>query len=688
MSTVQRRTTPPIAERRLRIATIHGDRLVDNYFWLRDKEDPRVIAHLMAENAHTAAGTKHTAALEGTLYKEFLGRIKESDRTVPYLRDGYWYYSRTERGMSYPIYCRKRGTLEEMEEVVLDQNVLAAGKKFHGLGGLDVSPDGLTLLYIEDLTGFREYTLHVKDLARGEIIERIPDVWNGTAWGDDNRTFFYVRPDSAKRANTVWRHVIGTPPAHDTRVFEEHESAFTVSVLRCRSRKYIFIRADGFASSEWWAIPAATPGAVPRVIVKRRLNVEYSVEHGGGFVYILTNDSAPNFRILRAPDDDQSFANWTEWVSHRADVFLESLDVFGSFVVLTERRGGLRRLRVVSLEADRPVEVTFPEEAYGVFPTGNYEFESQVFRFTYSSPVTPSSLYEYNMRTGERELKKRQEIPNGFDPSGYSVHRRTARARDGVEVPISVLMRNGTVLDGRSALLLYAYGAYGATTEPTFNPTVLSLVDRGMIYAIAHVRGGQEMGRGWHADGRLMMKKNTFHDFIDAAEYLVRTGYSTPDRLVAFGGSAGGLLMGAVANMRPDLFKAIIADVPFVDVVNTMLDMSLPLTAQDRQEWGDPNDPKQYEYMRSYSPYDNVERRAYPWLLVTTALNDSQVMYWEPAKWVAKLREMKTDSNPLYLKVNFAGGHGGSSGRYDRLGELAFRYAFILDAVGLAESAA
>ena len=684
---VQAPPNPPVAKIDPKITTLHGEKLVDNYHWLRNKGSAEVTAYLEAENAYVEAGMKHTAALQETLYNELLGRIKETDTAVPYHKDGYWYYTRTEQGKNYPIFCRKRGTLEASEEVILDQNALAEGNKFHALGGLDVSPDGSKLLYLEDLTAFREYTLHVKDLARGQIIESIPKVWNGTAWANDNSTFFYMTADAAKRGDTVWRHTIGTPREKDARVFHEPDVLNSVTVYRSRSDGVIFIPSTGFTSSEWRVIPAGEPLAAPRVIAARRPNVEYSVEHGNGFFYIVTNDNARNFRIVRAPDQGGAPDTWKDWVPHRADAFVEDVQVFRRFAVVSERREGLRRFRVMELEKGESHDVTFPETAYGVYPASNPEFDTELFRFTYSSLVTPSSVYDYNVTTRQRDLKKRREIPSGFDPARYEVQRRMARARDGVEVPVSILVRKGARLDGSNPLLLYAYGSYGATMEPTFDSNVLSLVDRGFVYAIAHIRGGQEMGRQWYDDGKMMKKKNTFHDFIDVAEDLIKAGYTRADRLVANGGSAGGLLMGVVANLRPDLFRAIVADVPFVDVINTMLDASLPLTTQEWEQWGNPQNAEHFAYMRSYSPYDNIERKAYPWLLVTTSLNDSQVMYFEPAKWVAKLRASKTDRNPLYFKTNMAGGHGGSSGRYQRLRETAFRYAFMLDAVGLARTA-
>jgi oligopeptidase B len=667
-----------------KVDTLHGEVRVDDYFWLREKTNPEVTAYLEAENAYTTQKMKHTEALQDKLYQEMLGRIKETDLSVPVFDTGWWYYSRTEQGKNYPIFCRKRGSLSAPEEVYLDQNALAEGKKFHALGGVDVSPDGETLLYLEDLTAFREYTLYVKDLKTGKIVDQIPNVWNGTAWANDNKTFFYMTADSAKRGNTVWRHVIGTPREQDAKVFQEDNVLNNVGVQRSRSGKYVFITADGFTSSEWRIIPTASPTSEPRVVAARRPNVEYSVDHADGFFLILTNDSATNFRIVKAPEDNPGPANWVDWLPHRDSVFVEGVDAFKNFVVVSERSGGLRRLRVADLKSNKTHYVTFPEKAYGVYPGGNPEFNTQTYRFSYSSLVTPNSVYDYDLATRKRELKKRQEIPSGYNANSYEVQRFMAPARDGVSVPVSVLLRKGTQLDGSHPLLLYAYGSYGFTLEPTFNSNVLSMVDRGFIYAIAHIRGGQEMGRRWYDDGKMLKKKNTFNDFIDVAEELIRRKYTTSERLVANGGSAGGLLMGAVANMRPDLFRAIVADVPFVDVINTMSDASLPLTAQEWEQWGNPAVPEQYAYMRTYSPYDNEAAKAYPWMLVTTSLNDSQVMYWEPAKWVARLRSLKTDQNPLYLKTNMAGGHGGSSGRYERLHEAAFRYAFMMDAVGLA----
>ena len=675
---------PPIARRIPKVDTLHGEVRVDDYYWLREKSDTQVIRYLEAENAYTETMTRHLEPLREQLYNEMLGRIKETDLSVPY-RDGeYWYYTRTEQGKSYPIFCRKKGSLDAPEEVILDQNALAAGRAFHALGGFEVSPDGMRLLYLEDTTAFREYTLYVKDLGTGRLMDSIRGVWNGTAWANDNRTFFYMRADSAKRGNAVWRHVTGSPE-RDARVFQEDNVLYNVSVFRSKSGRYAFIPADGFTSSEWRVVPLDAPAMQPRLIAGRRPDVEYAVDHIEGAFLIHTNDGARNFRIVRASEADPSPGAWQDWLPHRDSVFVEFFEVFRGHVVVAERMGGLRRLRVTDLASGAAHYVEFPEAAYGVFPSGNAEFDLATVRFQYSSLVTPSSVFDYDMRTRERTLLKRQEIPSGYDAARYEVRRIMAPARDGVRVPVSLLLPKGATLDGSSPLLLYAYGSYGATMEPTFNANVLSLVDRGFTYAIAHIRGGQELGRQWYDDGKMMKKKNTFNDFVDVAEELIRQRYTSPDRLVANGGSAGGLLMGAIVNMRPDLFRAVVADVPFVDVINTMLDAALPLTAQEWEQWGNPRNPEHYAYMRSYSPYDNVVAKPYPPLLVTTSLNDSQVMYWEPAKWVAKLRATKTDTNPLYFKINMKGGHGGSSGRYDRLREAAFRYAFMLDTVGRAE---
>ena len=675
---------PPVAERVPKVDTLHGETRTDDYFWMKRKTDPKVVTYLEAENAYTDAMTAHTAALRDSLYQEMLGRLKQTDLSVPYRAQGYWYYTRTEEGKAYPIICRRRGTMSAPEEVVLDQNELAAGKKFHALGGFDVSPDGQRLLYLQDTTGYREYTLYVKDLQTGRLVDSIPNAWSGTAWADDNRTFFYMTADSAKRGNAVWRHVTGQARSMDASVFREDSLLYNVSVSRSRNGKYVLIPTSSFTTSEWRVIPTAAPASAPRVVAPRRDGVEYDVEPVDGAFLIRTNaGGSHNFRVVRAPENDPSPANWRDWLPHRDSAFVEGVDAFKQFIVVSERTGGMRRLRVLEPSGRSAHTIALPEQAYGVFASSNEEYDTPTFRLSYSSLVTPSTVFDYHVAARRLEVRKRTEVP-GYDPSRYEVRRAMAPARDGTPVPVSILVKKGAELNGQSPLLLYAYGSYGATTEPTFRSGVFSLVDRGFVYAIAHIRGGQEMGRRWYDEGKMLSKRNTFFDFEDVAEWLVRERYTSADKLVANGGSAGGLLMGVVANERPDLFRAIVADVPFVDVINTMLDASLPLTAQEWLQWGNPQVKAEYEYLKSYSPYENVRAQRYPWLLVTSSLNDSQVGFHEPTKWVARLRTLNTGTNPLLLRMNMAGGHGGSSGRYDQLREQAFRFAFMLDAVGLA----
>ncbi|HEX9084384.1 MAG TPA: S9 family peptidase [Gemmatimonadaceae bacterium] len=677
---------PPIAKTVARIDTLHGDIRTDNYFWIREKTNPDVISYLNAENAYTAAKMKHTEALQQKLYDEMLSRIKETDVSVPYRENGYLYWNATEKGKSYATFMRRRAAAGSPDEVVLDANALAVGKKFSQVGDLQVSPGGSRAAYLHDTTALRVYTLYVKELRTGQLLgDSISRVVPSIAWANDT-VFFYQKADSARRADAVWRHVLGTPQSRDVEVFHESDVLDNVGVGRTKSNRYIVISDDGFTSSESRVIPTANPFAAPIVVAPRRANVEYQLDHIDGAFLLTTNENARNFKVMRVADDKVGTGQWTEFIPTSDSVFIEYLEPFKNNLVVVQRSGGLRRLRVIDLKTRHaPFYITFPEPAYAVNPTGNAEFDSDTLRFNYQSMVTPSSTYDYAMSTRQRVLKKRVEVP-GFDASRYEVRRFMVTARDGALVPVSmIVLRNGWKQDGTHPLLLYAYGSYGATTEATFNSSVLSLVDRGFAYAIAHIRGGQEMGRQWYDDGKMMKKKNTFFDYIDVADYLEKQSYTSKDKMIANGGSAGGLLMGAITNMRPDLFHAVVADVPFVDVINTMMDASIPLTAQEWQQWGDPHIADQYAYMKTYSPYDNVERKAYPWMLVTTSLNDSQVGYWEPAKWVAKLRALKTDTNPLYIKINMAGGHGGSSGRYDVLRERAFRYAFMLDAVGMAQ---
>jgi len=685
---------PPFAEKRPVTTVLHGEVRVDDYAYFKDRDDPATIPYLEAENAYTDAMTAHTKALQQALYDEMLGRIKEDDSQVPVHRDGWYYYSRTEKGKAYPIFCRRRGSLEAPEEIYLDQNAEAEGHEFHQLGGLEVSPDHTRLAILEDTTGYEDFTLRIRDLTTGRWLEdRIEKLSWGLAWASDGRTLFYMTPDAAKRGDRVWRHLIGTGREQDVLVYQDDDVLFNVGVHRSRDGRWILISSGSFTQSEWHVIPADRPTEPLRTIAARRPGVEYEIEPGEGVFHIVTNLGARNFKVVTAPVQTPGPDHWVDWLPHREDVFVEGVIAFRQHLVVIERREGLRRLCIHPVDAAGPGaagaagaagshDVTFPEAAYGVFPGSNPDYTSRTLRFTYSSLTTPDTVIDYAMDTRERTVRKRMEVLGGYEASRYVVERLAATARDGTTVPVSLVRRADAPRDGSAALLLYAYGAYGHTTEPTFSSARFSLVDRGVTFAIAHVRGGQEMGRGWYDDGKMQRKMNTFTDFIDVAEHLVRARYTSPSRLAANGGSAGGLLMGAVANLRPDLFRVIVADVPFVDVINTMLDASLPLTAQEWEQWGNPAEPDAYATIRAYSPYDNVRAQAYPRMLVTSGINDSRVAYFEPTKWVARLRALKTDAHPLLLRMHMGAGHGGASGRYERLRETAFRFAFILDQLG------
>jgi oligopeptidase B len=671
--------TPPIARTIPTTFTLHGESRIDDYAWLRDRANPEVIAYLDAENVYTSAMMRHTEPLQAALFKEMLGRIKEDDTDVPVRRDQWLYYSRTETGKAYPIYCRRPGAEGSSEQVIFDQNAAAEGHQFYQLGGLEVSPDHQYLALLEDTNGYEEFVLRVKDLRTGEFLaDTADDLGFGLAWASDGCTLFYETTDASKRADRVWRHRLGDSRTADVAVYHDPDQQFNVGVRRARSGAYIFLTSSSFTSTETWLLDAHAPESAPRLVAARAPDVEYDVDHGGEWIYVLTNrDGARDFKVMRSPVARPGA--WAEWLPARDGVFVENVDVFRDFVVVSEREGGLRRLRVIALAGGDAHYVDFPEPAYGVTVDENPEFATRAIRFTYSSLITPDSVYDYDMTAKTRELRKRDEVLGGYDPSLYRVERLMAPARDGALVPMSVVYRAPLVRDGLRPLVLYAYGAYGHIIEPTFSSARLSLLDRGFVYAIAHVRGGQDLGRVWYDAGKMAAKENTFSDFIDCADHLVRERYTSSDRLVAHGGSAGGLLMGAIANLRGDLFHAIVADVPFVDVITTMLDASIPLTAQEWEQWGNPSDADAYVYMRKYSPYDNVRRGAYPRMLVTSGINDSRVAFWEPAKWVAKLRAHKTDSHPLLLKMNMGAGHGGATGRYERLKEVAFRFAFMID---------
>ena len=675
---------PPAAKKVRKASILHGQPWADDYFWLRDKANPDVAAYLEAENAYTDAVMGPTAALQESLYKEMLGHIKETDVSVPYREGGYFYYSRTEEGKQYPIYCRKKGSLDASEEVTLDLNRLAEGQKFMAIGAYTVTDDGNLLAYTTDNTGFREYTLQVKDLRTGELRPERAEKVASVAWANDGQTLFYTTDDPAKRPYRLYRLRLGSPLPGDL-VYEEKDELFRIGVGRSRSKGYVFLGSGSLTTSEVRYIPADQPQAEWKIVAPRRHEHEYEVDHHGDRFYIRTNDKGRNFRLVTAPVSDPRPENWTEVVPHRPDVMLEGLELFKNHYVLLEREKGLPEFRVTDLRTGASHAVEFPEPTYSAFSGANAEFDTPVFRYTYQSLVSPNSVFDYDMDKKAATLLKEQPVPGGFDRANYASERLFATAKDGVKVPISLVYRKGTKRDGTAPMLLTGYGAYGYPYPVMFSSNRLALLDRGVSFAIAHIRGGGEMGKAWHDQGRMMNKKNTFTDFIAAAEFLVGEKYTASDRLAIEGGSAGGLLMGAVTNMRPDLFKAVVSRVPFVDVINTMVDASLPLTAGEWEEWGDPRKKPDYDYMLAYSPYDQIAAKAYPALLVKTSFNDSQVMYWEPAKYVARLRATKTDHNPLLFKTNMAAGHGGASGRYDYLREVAFDYAFMLTQLGLAK---
>jgi oligopeptidase B len=677
---------PPVAKKVPHTTTVHGTTLADDYFWMRDKKNPEVISYLEAENAYTAAVMKPTEALQEKLYKEMLSRIKETDQNAPFPLGGYLYYTRTEQGKQYPTWARRKGQMSAPEEVLLDLNEMAKGHSFMAVGEFDVSADTNLLAYSTDETGYREYTLYVKDLRAGQV-SKIAERVSSVAWANDNRTLFYVVDHPVnKNPYRLYRHVLGRVGA-DELVYEEADEMFGLGVERTRSRGYILLTSASHTTSEVRYVPADRPGDAFQVIQPREAGHEYYAEHHGERFYIRSNEGGRrNFRLVSAPAGAPGKENWKEVIPHRAGVMLDSVDFFKDFYVVSERGNATPRLRVVDIKTGKAADVAVPEPVYTISLGANREFDTRKVRYNYQSFITPSSVYDYDVKTGKSELLKRQPVLGGYDPTLYKSERVYAAAADGTRIPVTLVYKKGLKLDGRRPVLLSAYGSYGIPSNATFNSARLSLLDRGVVFALAHIRGGGDLGKEWHDQGRMMSKKNTFTDFIASAEYLIRGGYTSKDRLVITGASAGGLLMGAVVNMRPDLFKAVVAGVPFVDVINTELDDTLPLTAGEWEEWGNPVKSKEnFEYMLSYSPYDNLAARAYPAMLVKTSLNDSQVLFHEPTKYVARLRALKTDKNPLIFKVNMGAGHGGSSGRYDALREAAFDYAFILTEMGITQ---
>ncbi len=679
--------TPPIAAKKPKDLTIHGHTRVDEYFWLNDRENPEVIKYLTDENTYTKAIMADTDTFQAKLYKEMRSRIKEDDTSVPYKDNGYWYYTRYEEGKEYAIHCRKKGSMEGAEEILLNENELAEGHDYFSAGGLTVSDDNKWLSFSIDTVSRRLYTIHFKNLETGEILaESIPNSEGGVAWAADNKTVFYAKKDlQTLRTPEIYRHVVGTAASADKLIFTEEDDTFNCSVWRSRSKAKIFIGSYQTVSTEYRMLDASKPEGEFVLIEPRSRDHEYSVTDFGDKLYIVTNLEAKNFRLMEAPVKSPGRKNWKEVIAHRPETLLEGVEMFKDFMVLEERTNGLSMLRIRKQSTGEEHYVNFGEAAYTTYLSTNREFDTDKLRYGYSSMTTPWSTFEYGMATKERTLLKEQPVIGTFKKENYTTERIMATATDGTKVPISIVYRKGVKKDGSAPLLLYAYGSYGASMDAYFSSTNLSLLDRGFIYAIAHIRGGEEMGRQWYEDGKLLKKKNTFTDFIDCGEHLIKSGYTGKDKLFAMGGSAGGLLMGAVVNMRPDLWKGVVAAVPFVDVVTTMLDESIPLTTGEYDEWGNPNVKEYYDYIRSYSPYDNVEAKEYPNMLVTTGLHDSQVQYWEPAKWVARLRDRKTGNNLLLLHTNMEAGHGGASGRFESLKETALEFAFIFKLMGIKE---
>ena len=676
--------TAPVATREPHTTEIHGKKLVDDYFWLRNKPDPRVREYLEAENAYADAAMAPTKPLQEKLYNEMLARIKETDVNVPYKLGDHFYYSRTEKGKQYPIFCRKKGSTEAAEEVTLDVNELAKGQVFMSIGAYQVSDDGNLLAYTTDNTGFRQYTLAVKDLRTGKLLADRAEKVGSVVWATDNQTIFYTIEDAAKRQYRLYRHKVGTT-GNDDLLYEEKDEKFSVGANRTRSKKYIFLTSGSLTTSEVYYIPANQPQAEWKLIAPRMAGQEYYADHHGDSFYIRTNDKGRNFRLVKAPITDAGREKWQEVIAHRPDVLLSGVSFFAHHYVAQEREGGLPHLRVTDLRTGKWHRVKFPEAAYVVFQENNREYDTSQYRYSYQSFITPNSVYDYDMDKQTSKLLKQTEVLGGYDAKKYQTERIHATAKDGVKVPISLVYLKTLKRDGTAPIYLTAYGSYGIPNNISFSSNRFSLVDRGAVFAVAHIRGGGDLGKPWHDDGRMMKKMNTFTDFIASAEHLVAQKYGTKDKLVIQGGSAGGLLMGAVTNLRPDLFKGVVSKVPFVDVINTMLDESLPLTVGEFEEWGNPKNKAEFDYMYAYSPYDQLAAKAYPAILVTTSFNDSQVMYWEPAKYVAKLRTLKKDKNPLILKTNMGAGHGGASGRYDFLRELAYDYAFVLWQMGIKE---
>ena len=677
---------PPVATKKPTKLEKHSHERIDDYYWLNQREDQEVLDYLSAENEYYTEMTKHTKEFQQELYEEMKGRIKEDDSSVPYKLNGYWYITRYETGKEYPIYLRKKGSPDADEEVLFDCNGLSEGHEFFNLRGISVSPDNKIAAFAVDTVSRRQYHIQFKNLESGEIYQdKIENTTGGSVWADDNQTIFYTKKDPITlRSDKIYRHRLGTSTSDDELVFHEEDETYSTFVYKSKSRKYIIIGSISTLTSEYRILPANQPNEDFKIFSPRTRGLEYSISHFGGNFYILTNkDGATNFKLMKSSETDTNHENWTEFIAHREDVLLEDIDIFKEHYVVTQRENGLTKMKIVRWEGADSYYLPLESETYVLGTTTNLDFDTPKLRYFYNAMTSPYAIIEFDMATKEKVILKEQEVLGGkFDKENYKSERVWATARDGKKVPISLVYHKDTPLDGSSPLLQYAYGSYGSTVDPYFSSSRLSLLDRGFVYAIAHVRGGEYLGRPWYEDGKLLTKKNTFTDFIDCSKFLIQNDYTSKEHLYAMGGSAGGLLMGAVVNMAPELYNGVIAAVPFVDVITTMLDDSIPLTTGEYDEWGNPNQKEYYDYILTYSPYDNVEAKEYPNLYVTTGLHDSQVQYWEPAKWVAKLREYKTDDNVLFLETNMNAGHGGASGRFEALKETAKDYAFILDLEG------
>ncbi|NOR75337.1 MAG: prolyl oligopeptidase family serine peptidase [Draconibacterium sp.] len=678
--TTKEKIMPPVAKKVAKELTTHGDTRTDNYYWMNDRENPEVIAHLEAENSYKDAVMKHTEPLQQTIFDEIKSKIKQVDESVPYKKTGYLYYTREVAEKEYYLICRKKENLEANEEIMLDVNEMAKGYEYFALGGASVSPDNKIVAYGVDTVSRRKYTIHFKNIETGEILkDEIPLTTGGTTWANDNKTVYYVlKDDVTLRSEKIMKHTLGTPVENDEVVFYEEDETFSTFIYKTKSEKYLIIGSESTLTSEYQFLDANNPDGEFKIVQPRTRGLEYSVDHFGNDFYIRTNLDALNFKLVKTSVSATEKENWNEVIAHRDDVYFSDFDILKEYLVVTERKVGITQLRVMPWKGGE-YYIDFEEEVYTVRSNRNMDFDTDIFRFSYTSMTTPNSIFDFNLKTKERELLKQDEILGGFDKNDYETKRIYATAGDGTKIPMSIVYKKGVEKNGNNPALIYGYGSYGYTIDPGFSIRRLPLLDRGFVYAIAHIRGGQINGRAWYEDGKLLKKMNTFTDFNDCAQYLIDEKYTNSDKLFAMGGSAGGLLMGACINLKPELYKGVIAAVPFVDVVTTMLDESIPLTTSEFDEWGNPKIEEYYNYMLSYSPYDQIKAKEYPALLVTTGLHDSQVQYWEPAKWVAKLRELKTDDNPLIFHINMDFGHGGASGRFKWIEDTALEYAFIFD---------